>query len=147
MSGSESVIALLLTVACGAVALVLLGLAGARVVGAAGDDERAAGVRLILHGVAMLALAACVAAFGEHASAFARVTVAVGLGVWGVAAMVAGVALARRVRRSDPPEEDDGRGGGGGRDDEPDPEPPWWPEFERDLAVWQAERERAASRE
>jgi hypothetical protein len=130
---------------CGVAALVQLGLAAARASGGADDDRRAAGQHLILHGAAVLALLGCLLALADRATLGARIAGVVLLGLWGPTAIVTGVVVTRRSGRpgrSEPPEEDDG-GGGGGRGDEPEPQPPWWPQFERDLAAWQ-DRERAA---
>ena len=59
----------------------------------------------------------------------------------GCAAVTLAVALLAaplmRPRRGDDP----GGGGGGGSD--PEPEPPWWPQFERDLRAYEAEQRSA----
>jgi hypothetical protein len=144
------VVALLLAVVCCTVALVMLGLAAARVAGAPDVDTRAARSRLILHGAAVLALGGCFALVAEQVAPVAPIALMSGSAAWAVAAMVAGAVVAARAGRDDRREdgggpEDDGGGGGGSPDDGPDPEPPWWPQFERDLLDWQTERESARS--
>lgn len=41
------------------------------------------------------------------------------------------------------PRGDDGRGDGWGRPPDDEPEPPWWPDFERDLRAYLEDRESA----
>ncbi len=140
-----TVLALLLAFAAGTGALVSLGLAAARLAGGPGHDVGEAGRGLVVHGAAVLVLAASLTPFADHVTPIGRVITAAVLVLWAGAAMFAGAALAGRAaeaeaRRGDDGD-DDGGGGGTGRDDDPDPEPPWWPQFERDLAAWRSERE------
>ena len=146
MPAPGSVVAFLLIVVCGAVALATLGLAAARAAGRPDDDMRAAGGHLVRHGLAVLVMGVSLSVVAEHVTTVARVACALVFGLWGLGALVAGVVLRRRPGRSEPPDEDGGDGGGGGRPEPDPPPPPWWPEFERDLAAWQAERERGPGR-
>lgn len=142
MPASPSVIVAFLTVACGVAALALLGFIAAAVAGGPDHDERAAGRWLVLHGAAVIAIAVGVAAIGHHVAPIARAASVAGLGVLGLAAIGVGVVVTRRVTPPEPPEggQDGDGGGGSGPDDDPGPQPPWWPQFERDLAAWQAGR-------
>ena len=82
------------------------------------------------------------AANATHPFAMAGLTLAVVavafLAAIGLAAfLIACLRLLRDDAEPGEPEEDDQDG-----DDGEDGEPPWWPEFERELAVWAADQRR-----
>ena len=59
-------------------------------------------------------------------------------------ALLAAPLLRPRGHHDGRGEDDDGGGGPGGGDGrDPDGEPPWWPQFERDLRAYEAEQGRA----